>query len=577
MTLLASDGLMNTEIAARLGKHPDTVGRCRKRFLRSGLKGLHDAPRSGRRAQLTACTRGSEPAPRRGDKAASTLFPRKGGRRAPEITLIPEERAHLERIARAATSPRRVAERARMTLLACDGLMNTEIAARLGRHPDTVGRCRKRFLRSGLKGLHDAPRSERRAQLTAGSGGSEPAPRRGVDKVASTTLFPRKGGRRAPEITLLPEERAHLERIGLAATSPRRDAERARMTLLACDGLMNTEIAARLGKHPDTVGRWRMRAFRSGVKGLRDAPRSGRPSHFTAEEKARVLQKAIETPRENGVPITHWSKTSLARLAVEAGIVRAIHPTTVWRWLNKADLKPHLSRLWLKSTDPDFDERMRDVVSVYLSTPQGAKDGDLVYSIDEKTSIQALERKYEDIPMRPGKPTRREHEYIRHGTACLTAAFNVATGEVSGVLTPDRPATVFAAFLEKLFASARGAPKIHVVVDQLNTHWHHEACRVVAEASGCFYDPEKHKTGPQRRAFLTDRNKRVVFHFTPKHASWLNQVEIWFSTLSRKVIGRGSFTSIEDLKSKILEFISYHNRVLAHPYRWTYTGTPCRD
>lgn len=387
----------------------------------------------------------------------------------------------------------------------------------------------------------------------------------------------RRGGRRAPDVALTVEERTRLESIARAATSSQRDAHRARVILLASEGRENLEIAAELGLHPDTVSRWRRRFRCSGPKGLHDAPRSGRPPHFTAEEKARVLQKAVEKPRENNVPITQWSRSSLARLAVEAGITESIHPSTVWRWLNKADLKPHQCRTWLKSTDPDFDTRMQDVVRTYLSTPEWTKTGIVVFSIDEKTSIQALERKHPDLPMRLGKPARREHEYSRHGTICLTAAFNVGTGEVTGVLTPDRPATVFASFVEDLCASAADAPKIHVVLDQLNTHWHHEVCKVVAEARGVDYDPEKHKTGALRRTFLSDQDARVAFHFTPKHASWLNQVEIWFSTLSRNVLARGSFCSIEDLKSKVLEFVSYYDRMLAHPYKWTYTGTPCRE
>jgi transposase len=376
---------------------------------------------------------------------------------------------------------------------------------------------------------------------------------------------------------LTAEDRTHFERVAGAATSAQRDALRARVILAASAGSENIEIAADLGLHPDTVGRWRKRFRDMGPKGLRDAPRSGRPPRFTAVQKAQVLQKAIEAPRENDVPITHWSKTSLARLAVEAGIADAIHPSTVWRWLNKADLKPHQHRIWLKSTDPDFDLRMRDVVGVYLSAPAWAQEDVVVFSVDEKTSIQALERSHPDTPMRPGKPARREHEYIRHGTTCLTAGFNVATGEVTGVLTPDRPAPVFAAFIRNLCASVPDAPKIHIVLDQLNTHWHHDVCKVVAEMSGIAYDPEQHKHGADRRTFLLDPAKRVVFHFTPKHASWLNQIEIWFSTLSRNVLARGSFDSNNNLKSKIREFVAYYNRVLAHPYQWTYTGMPCRE
>lgn len=219
---------------------------------------------------------------------------------------------------------------------------------------------------------------------------------------------------------------------------------------------------------------------------------------------------------------------------------------------------------------------MQDVIGVYLAAPKWAGRGIAAFSVDEKTSIQALERKFPDRPMVRGIPQLREFEYIRHGTLCLTGRFNIATGEVGGLITPDRPAPVFARFLDETLESVPDAEEIHIVADNLNTHWHHDACRVVAEASDVAYDPKKHKNGKLRRAFLTSPDKRVVFHFTPKHASWLNQIEIWFGVLCRKLLRRESFTSLEELEAAILRFIEYYNRHLAHPYRWTYTGTPCR-
>lgn len=351
---------------------------------------------------------------------------------------------------------------------------------------------------------------------------------------------------------------------------------RARIVLDAASGKKNVQIAADLDVHPDTVGRWRKQFQQSGLKGLRDAPRSGRPPAYSPEVKVLVLNKATQWPRENGVPVTHWSGDLLARLVSEAGITGSIHRSTVARWLNDADLKPHRVRYWLKSTDPDFDARMNDVVGVYRNAIAWAKEGHKIFCVDEKTGLQALERKHPGWILEPGKPARREHEYKRHGTTCLTAAFDVATGEVSGILTATRPATQFAAFVKRLCDENREAFRIHIVLDQLNTHWHHEVCKMVAEASGTTYDPAQHTKGPSRRLWLCDENKRVVFHFTPKHASWLNQVEIWFSTLSRKALARGSFSSVDDLETKVLAFIDYYNRVLARPYKWTYTGTPCK-
>jgi transposase len=189
-----------------------------------------------------------------------------------------------------------------------------------------------------------------------------------------------------------------------------------------------------------------------------------------------------------------------------------------------------------------------------------------------KTSIQALERKHPTVLGQVGTLTKIEHEYTRHGTRCLTAALEVATGQVFGLLTPNRPAEVFAEFVRQVCDRHAQAPRLHLVLDNLSTHYHRLICQLVAERCAC--DPGPLETGTQRKQFLTDPSKRVVFHFTPTHASWLNQIEIWFSTLTRKVLRRGNFPSLEDLEKKILAFINYHDAHLAKPYKWTYTGKP---
>ena len=243
----------------------------------------------------------------------------------------------------------------------------------------------------------------------------------------------------------------------------------------------------------------------------------------------------------------------MAHATVRDGIVASISRATVWRLLDQAAIKPHRWHYWLHSPDRDFEAKMLDIV-------------------DEKTSIQALERKHPHRPPKPGRVEGIEHEYIRHGTCCLTASLEVATGEIYGHLTRNRPAEVFADFVTSVCGEYPRAKKIHFVLDNLNTHWHELTCRAVAKLSRCPLPPIE--TGTQRKVFLRAPGKRIVFHFTPSHASWLNQIEIWFSTLVRKLLRRGNFASVADLENKIIKFVQYYDEYLAHPYRWTYTGKP---
>ena len=294
---------------------------------------------------------------------------------------------------------------------------------------------------------------------------------------------------------------------------------------------------------------------------------------FPPHEQHKIVALATRPPHEANTPITHWSMADLAQASVTQQIVGSISRSTVWRLLDQAAIKPHRRHYWLHSPDPEFERKMLEIVDLYLHAQELAKQGEILVCVDEKTSIQALERKYPHHRSATNPSVERiEHEYIRHGTRCLTAGFEVATGQVFGLLTPNRPSEVFAQFLELLCGRHESARKIHVVGGNLNTHWSEDACRVVAKRSECPLPPIG--DGPQRRAFLTSPDKRIVFHFTPSHASWLNQVEIWFGTLSRKLIRRGDFASLNDLERKIMQFITHYNAHLAHPYRWTYTGKP---
>ena len=293
---------------------------------------------------------------------------------------------------------------------------------------------------------------------------------------------------------------------------------------------------------------------------------------FPPQQQHEIMALATQPPREQSHPITHWSISDLTRATIQKKIVESIGQSTIWRLLDQAAIKPHRWHYWLNSPDPDFYPKMHDIVQLYLNALEMYQRGEIVVSVDEKTSIQALKHKYPNKPVIPGSGELIEHEYKRHGTCCLTAGLDVAGGEIMGLLTPNRPASVFAEFIQWVLDYYGDANKIHIVTDGLNTHYHELTCQAIAGACDCQL-PET-KTGRQRKEFLSDPAKPVVFHFTPSHASWLNQIEIWFSTLTRKVIRRGDFNSVDDLQDKIIEFIEYYNEHLAKPYKWTYSGKP---
>jgi transposase len=293
---------------------------------------------------------------------------------------------------------------------------------------------------------------------------------------------------------------------------------------------------------------------------------------FPPQERLAVVTFASESTADHDCPASRWSLDDLARRLVNEAAVAAISRSTVQRILHDADLKPHRSVYWLNSHDPDFDAKAKAICGLYVQSPTLYQHGELVICTDEKTGMQILQRKYPTQLARPGHPEKREHEYIRHGTRALIASFVVPTGEVVWDLGPTRTADDFAAHLLHVVQRFADWPRLTWVMDNLNTHWSLQACEILAALNGRSFCPRSLQRGWQRKAFLTDPAYAHRFVFTPKHGSWLNQVELWFSVLARRFLKRGDFASAAEFEERLGRFLDEYNAQQAHPYRWTYTG-----
>jgi hypothetical protein len=294
---------------------------------------------------------------------------------------------------------------------------------------------------------------------------------------------------------------------------------------------------------------------------------------FPPAERVEVLAMATRKPATYHCPATRWSLDDLVA-ALPQHRLQPLSRSSIWRILEEADLKPHRSVYWLNSHDPAFEAKAQDICQLYLQALRFYQEGRLVICADEKTGMQILQRRYPTQPVQPGKPEKREHEYIRHGVRALLASFVVPTGQLVWNLGQTRTSADWAAHLANVVHQLPAMQRYDWVVDNLNTHWSLEVCQRVAQWCAVPFLPKDLQRGVQRRAFLCDPTHKHVFHFTPKHGSWLNQVELWFSVLARRFLKRGDYDSAHDFDIRLADYLEVYNTHHAHPYRWTYTGQP---
>ncbi len=343
----------------------------------------------------------------------------------------------------------------------------------------------------------------------------------------------------AKRIEIADEDRAVLERTVRSPTAQARMVERSRIVLAAGAGCPANEIAARVGCSTNTAKKWRGRFERDGLAGLSDRPRPGKPLVHGPEVRAQLIAKACTRPPASaeGVRRERWT---YQQLADEVGLSRS-HAHAI---LAAAEVKPHLLEQWVMSEfSEDFNERAAEVCGLYLDPPENA----IVVSIDEKSGVQAKGLARPDSPTKPNRPARRDDEYVRNGTQNLFAALQVHAGEVSGMASKTRNRFDFIEFLDQLEAEIEAGKQVVAVLDNLSTHKTKEVEDWLAE------------------------HPRWRFQFTPTHASWLNQIEIFFSILQRRVIRNGVFDSEADLAEQMLAFVEHYN-LTARPFNWTYTG-----